>query len=61
MAWLFLSLALRTSANETANETASVNVEGIAETIPFGGTEHTHDDEPSLVIAPRVHLRAAYR
>ena len=59
LACLFLSLALHTSANETANETASVNVEGIAETIPFGGTEHTHDDEPSLIIAPRVHLRAA--
>ena len=59
IAWLFLSMALRTSANEAANKPASVNVEGIAETIPFGGTEHTHDDEPSLVIAPRVHLRAA--
>ena len=55
LACLFLSLALHTSANETA----SVNVEAIAETIPFGGTEHTHDDEPSLIIAPRVHLRAA--
>ena len=58
IAWLFLSMALRTSANEAANETASVNVEGIAETIPFGGTEHTHDDELSLVIEPRLHLRA---
>ena len=59
LACFFLSLALHTSANEPANEPASVNVEGIAETIPFGGTEHTHDDVPSLVIAPRVHLRAA--
>ena len=58
-ACLFLSLALHTSANETSNEASEVNVEGIVEKIPFGGTEHTHDDEPSLVIAPRVHLRAA--
>ena len=58
-ACLFLSLALHTSANETSNEASKVNVEGIVEKIPFGGTEHTHDDEPSLVIEPRVHLRAA--
>jgi len=58
-ACLFLSLASHTSANETSNEASKVNVESIAEKIPFGGTEHTHDDEPSLVIAPRVHLRAA--
>jgi len=58
-ACLFLSLALHTYANESADEATDDNVDGIVEKFPFGGTEHTHDDEPSLVIAPRFHLRAA--
>ena len=50
-------LILPISANE-ANQAEEAG-EAEEEQIPLGGTEHTHDDESSLLIETRMHLRAA--
>lgn len=49
-ACVFFSPASSAYANETN--------EAPIQQVPFGGVEHTHDDEPSLLIEPRAHLRA---
>ena len=48
--YVFFSSAPLAYTNETN--------EAPIQQVPFGGVEHTHDDGPSLLIEPRVHLRA---